>query len=267
MSLLLADTGSSTGVAYTLSGSAGSYTITGQSASFNVARALAGAVGSYTITGQSAGFKVTRALAGAAGSYSITGQSASFKVDRALAGSAGSYTITGQSGTFAYTPGGGAISYSLFGDSGSYSITGFSGAFGYIAGRIATEEQASNWQAFKKFKKQKLEAWQAGDFIETPKVTPEQVQKQREALGILPPETHRKAQDAVKRVVEAQTYTPVDTSAVEAIQNAQEQAAQDWIEAYRSELKDAYLAEALFREEVQNHRRKVARTLALLLSS
>lgn len=244
MSLLLADTGGG-GVAYTLSGSAGSYSITGQSATFHV----------------------DRFLAGANGTYSITGQSASFQVARALAGSPGSYTITGQDGTFAYTPGSTSIAYTLAGDSGSYSVTGFSGAFGYIAGQLAQQDQASNWQAFKKFKKQKLEEWQAGDFIETPRVTAEQVQKQREALGILPLETHRKAQEAVRRVVEAQTYTPIDARALEASRDAQERAVSEWIEVYRSELKDAYLAEALFREEVQNHRRKVARTLALLLSS
>lgn len=69
---------------------------------------------------------------------------------------------------------------------------------------VVVVDQPSNWQAFHKYKRQRLEEWQAGDFIETPQVTPEQIKKQREALGILPPETHRKAQDAIKRMVEAQ---------------------------------------------------------------
>lgn len=132
---------------------------------------------------------------------------------------------------------------------------------------VPVEDQPSNWQAFKRFKKQKLEEWQAGDFIETPKATPEQIRAQREALGILPPETHRKAQEAVARAVEAQVYKPADNAAQNSLEAARAQAEADWIEAYREALVESYVAEAIWREEMETHRRKVARHLALLLIS
>ena len=56
-------------------------------------------------------------------------------------------------------------------------------------------------------------------------------------------------------------------AAQNALEAAREQAASDWIEAYREALIESYVAEEIWREEMENHRRKVARHLALLLIS
>lgn len=123
MSLLLALTGGGA-VNYTLTGSAGSYTVAGQPAVLSVAKKLAGTAGSYAVSGQAASFSVNRKLAGAAGSYSYSGQAASFLRMAKLTGANGAYSYTGQAATLTYTPGAGAVSYTLTGSSGGYSITG-----------------------------------------------------------------------------------------------------------------------------------------------
>ena len=61
---------------------------------------LSGEVGSYSVSGQTASFKVGRLLAGAAGSYSIAGGSGEFKVGRVLSGDSGTYLVVGNDGTF-----------------------------------------------------------------------------------------------------------------------------------------------------------------------
>lgn len=141
----------------TLTGDSGSYTYTGNAASFQVTRALDGAVGSYTLTGNTgtfsyipgagsipytlsgatgayaytgnaATFRVGHSLSGATGAYAYSGNAATFKVGHALPGAAGAYAFTGRDGTFAYV---GSTAYALSGDSGSYSLTGTEGAFAF----------------------------------------------------------------------------------------------------------------------------------------
>jgi ABC-type amino acid transport system permease subunit len=82
MSLLLA-VSSGGGVAYSLSGDAGAYTLTGQAAGFKVGHVLSGAVGVYALSGQAATLtyasgSVAYSLSGATGAYAITGQAAAF---------------------------------------------------------------------------------------------------------------------------------------------------------------------------------------------
>jgi hypothetical protein len=93
---------------------------------------LSGASGSYSYAGQNATFNVGRHLSGTSGSYIYTGQAATFKVGRFLQGSFGAYTYAGQNATLTYTPGAGAVAYSLSGEPGSYSYTGFDGTFNYV---------------------------------------------------------------------------------------------------------------------------------------
>lgn len=88
--------------AYTLTAQAGSYTLTGQSATLSRNRTLTASAGSYSLTGQSA--VITHALAvtgytltAQAGSYAVTGQSATLTKGRVLTAQAGSYAQTGQS--------------------------------------------------------------------------------------------------------------------------------------------------------------------------
>ena len=77
--------------------------------------------GSYSITGQTASLTATRLLTADAGSYSITGQAATLTVDRVLSADAGSYIYTGQDATLVYTV---PTAYSLNCESGNYVYTG-----------------------------------------------------------------------------------------------------------------------------------------------
>jgi len=99
-------------VAYNLTGDAGAYALTGQTATFKTGRLLSGATGSYALSGQAATLtyipgigSVAYSLSGAKGAYALTGQAAGFNVGRLLSGSAGAYSVSGQDGTLTYTPG------------------------------------------------------------------------------------------------------------------------------------------------------------------
>lgn len=76
MSLLLAVGGG--GAAYSLSGAAGAYVLTGQAATFKVGHGLPGAPGAYSLTGHTGGFTVAHVLAGAVGAYALNGQAGTF---------------------------------------------------------------------------------------------------------------------------------------------------------------------------------------------
>lgn len=147
--LLLKPSGGGSSTAYTLTGLAGSYSLTGGSASLSVSRKITGNAGSYALTGGSASLKVNRKLTGNAGSYlvtggsatltksagsvaysltglagvySLSGGSASLKANRSLVGLSGAYTVTGNSATLTQTTG--SQAYSLVGLSGLYQIIG-----------------------------------------------------------------------------------------------------------------------------------------------
>lgn len=112
---------------YPLTANAGSYSLTGSSATLTktsvaVNYTLTGNAGSYSYTGVSASLKVGRKITGNAGSYSLAGGSGVLKVGRTLTGSAGSYALTGGSATL--TKSAGATAYSLTGTAGSYALTG-----------------------------------------------------------------------------------------------------------------------------------------------
>jgi hypothetical protein len=112
------------GSPYTLTGDAGSYTLTGIAAGLKAGRKLAGAAGSYAITGQDATLTYTPdsgspfTLVADAGSYTLTGVAAGLRATRRLTGAAGSYTLTGQAATF------GTRAYRLVAAAGSYTMTG-----------------------------------------------------------------------------------------------------------------------------------------------
>lgn len=136
------------GVSYTLTGLAGSYTLTGGSASLNVGRKITANAGTYSLTGGSA--TLTKAVAGInysltanAGSYAISGGTAALNVGRKITANAGSYSLTGGdaslirgrnlialAGSYAITGGSatltktGAVAYSLSALAGVYAITG-----------------------------------------------------------------------------------------------------------------------------------------------
>jgi hypothetical protein len=155
-----------TATALTLAGAAGSYVLTGQSATLVAqvfafqkgafqpqafqaaeeaasASTLAGDAGSFTLTGQAAGLAATRTIAGAAGSYALTGQAAGLYAARKVVGAAGAYTFTGQAAGLASTrrlvgaaggfelsgvAAGLAATRLIAGAAGSYTVTGQSAA-------------------------------------------------------------------------------------------------------------------------------------------
>lgn len=94
MSLLLAAGSSGS---YTLTANAGSYLVTGQTATISRNRVLNCLAGSYSVTGQSVTISKNRVLNVSAGSYAVTGQSATVTKGRQLTAQSGSYLVTGQS--------------------------------------------------------------------------------------------------------------------------------------------------------------------------
>lgn len=92
------------GISYTLTCSNGSYSLTGQSASFKNGYSLSCSNGSYVLTGQSALFKNNYYLSCSTGSYVVTGQSVSFGDFHNLNCLAGFYLVTGQDVDLTYTP-------------------------------------------------------------------------------------------------------------------------------------------------------------------
>ena len=95
--------------------------------------------GSYTITGDDASFLYDQAIIAEAGAYTLTGQDATLDYDQLLNCEAGSFTLTGNDCTFLYdqTIYAGAFSFILSGqpagllkdailnaESGAYTITG-----------------------------------------------------------------------------------------------------------------------------------------------
>jgi len=107
---------------YVLTTTAGTYNLTGSSASLNSSRLLDTTAGSYSITGNTANLVVGRLLTTTAGSYSITGSTANLIYTPAssflLDTTPGSYSITGSSANLLY-------SSVLVTTPGSYSVTGF----------------------------------------------------------------------------------------------------------------------------------------------
>lgn len=87
---------------YELSCAAGSYSITGGSATLSYIKTVAANAGSYSITGNAAEFRYDQVLQGNAGSYTLTGADAGFSYDQVLTAEGGSFAITGNSATFAY---------------------------------------------------------------------------------------------------------------------------------------------------------------------
>jgi len=86
--------GSAVGV--TLSASAGSYSVSGQSAALKSARQIASTAGDYNAIGQVATLEYGRALPAAFGAYSVDGQTAAVVAARNIGAAAGSYGVAGQ---------------------------------------------------------------------------------------------------------------------------------------------------------------------------
>lgn len=83
------------GGAYTLTCNAGSYSLSGQSATLLKTKLITANAGAYTYSGVSAGLARNRVLTAQAGSYAFAGQSAGLLKTKLITASAGSYTYTG----------------------------------------------------------------------------------------------------------------------------------------------------------------------------
>ena len=118
------DTAPSSGgsAGYTLTVTAGSYAVTGQSVDLRAGLKLAATQGSYALTGQSVGLQAGRELAATAGAYALSGQSVNLRAGRQLGVTQGSYSLNGQSVTLTY--GGAPAGYTLVATQGAYALTG-----------------------------------------------------------------------------------------------------------------------------------------------
>ncbi len=116
-----------TGVAYTLSASAGSFALTGQAATINVSHTLTMSAGAFTLTGKADAVSVGRPLTASAGAFALTGRADATSWARNLALGVGTFTVTGEAATFGTGKG-------LAGSAGSFTVTG--AALSASAGRF-----------------------------------------------------------------------------------------------------------------------------------
>lgn len=127
------------GTSYTLTGLAGSYSLSGGTASLKVARSVTANAGTYALSGGTAVLKVARNITANAGTYGLTGGNAVVTVQRKLTGNAGAYSLSGGSATL--TKSAGAVAYALTGDAGVYSLTG--GTAGLVVNRSLVGDAGS----------------------------------------------------------------------------------------------------------------------------
>lgn len=109
---------------YQLVCDAGSFSLSGQNASFVYNQALSGGAGSYTITGGSATFVYNQVIYAGAFNFQWTGNSADLNVSHKLYAEAGSFALTGQDATFLKP-------ITLLGESGAFSFVGNNASFAY----------------------------------------------------------------------------------------------------------------------------------------
>lgn len=107
------------GNSFVLTGTTGSYTSTGSTATLRAVRKLTVVVGTYVSTGRAAQLLRISRLSGQSGAFSSTGQNASLKASRLLSASTGSYASVGNPARLIKIP-----PVSLIGDPGSYSSIG-----------------------------------------------------------------------------------------------------------------------------------------------
>jgi hypothetical protein len=133
MSLLLL-LGGGGGVNYTLTCSAGAYTLAGQDATLTYVAGAVDAKVTWLQLDTDASATVNYTLTCAAGSYTLTGQDATFRRGYSLACDSGAYVLAGNPATLTYVPGVGAVNYTLTCDAGAYVVTGQAAVFNYSRG-------------------------------------------------------------------------------------------------------------------------------------
>ena len=106
--------------------SPGAYVYSGLPAAFNTAVKFTAAPGVYAYAGSVASFKTARLLALTKGAYAYSGSTAAFTTAYRMPLSPGVYAYAGATATLTYTPGAGAVNYSLTCLPGAYVYTGSS---------------------------------------------------------------------------------------------------------------------------------------------
>jgi hypothetical protein len=105
------------GNARSLTCSNGTYSLSGQAATFNKTISIASSNGSYSITGIAASLSREVSISCESGSYSISGQASTLVKGRSISCDSGAYDLSGQAATFSKT-------ISLSSAYGTYSISG-----------------------------------------------------------------------------------------------------------------------------------------------
>lgn len=86
--------------AYTLTAEVGSFTLTGNNASFNRTIGMTAGTGAFTLTGIDTGLSYGRTLTAETGSFLLTGNDAAFTKGTHLAAGTGVFTLTGNDASF-----------------------------------------------------------------------------------------------------------------------------------------------------------------------
>lgn len=101
----------------TVAVTAGSYAVTGATATLTAHRQLTATAGSYSVTGSAATLHFTRTVTAQSGSYAVTGSPVTLLAHRVLSASAGGYSVTGASATL-------LVAHHLAATPGTYTVTG-----------------------------------------------------------------------------------------------------------------------------------------------
>lgn len=104
---------------YSLSGSTGSFALTGASAATVAARKLSAGTGSFAMTGASAVGKTARKLSASAGSFALTGATITPRVARLLGAQSGAFSLNGAGLTA-------SVGHRLSAAPGSFALSGAS---------------------------------------------------------------------------------------------------------------------------------------------
>jgi hypothetical protein len=107
-----------------LDADAGSYAVTGTTASLEHGRVVGADAGSYAVTGSTASLEYDRQVEAGAGSYAVTGTTASLEHGRQLVPDAGSYAVSG-------TAAGLSVGIQVAAASGSYAVNGTAASLEY----------------------------------------------------------------------------------------------------------------------------------------
>lgn len=116
---------------YTLTASAGTFSLSGQAAGLLVSRRLTCSAGTFSLSGQSASLNKVSRVAADAGVFLLSGQTANLLANRSLTAANGTFTLTGQDADF-------ALGKRILADVGTFSLSGQDATF--LLNRVLASE-------------------------------------------------------------------------------------------------------------------------------